>query len=257
MVKAPIKFIKMHGLGNDFIVIDAIQQNFSLKDISIPDLSDRHRGIGFDQLLLIEKGQKTDFACRIFNADGGEAEQCGNGVRCVARFLHENHSIKNNHLLLETKAGVLEISIPNYQMIEVNMGNPEFFSVDSPEITALSLGNPHAIVRVSSVKNYPVEVAGKKISTLPSFPKGANVGFMEILEPNHIKLRTYERGTGETFACGSNACAAVATGIKNKWLEKQVRVELALGNLQITWDEKNQQLKMSGPAEKVFVGEIN
>lgn len=249
-----IKFTKMHGLGNDFIVVNALDQVFSPEKM-IP-FSDRQLGIGFDQLLVIDKSNRADFSSRFFNADGSEAEQCGNGARCIARFLHENNFLKNNHLKLETKAGILDITIHDYEKICVTMGAPEFFSSPLENFLTLSMGNPHAISRVHSVKNFPVTEKGKEIATHSVFPEGINVGFMEIVNRNKIRLRTYERGVGETCACGSNACAAVVTGINNNWLENKVTVELEHGNLLIEWEGDKHPVLMTGPAEKVFEGSL-
>ena len=195
----------MHGLGNDFAVIDNIASVINPNHLDIAKLSDRHLGIGFDQLLLIGSSTVADFSCRFFNADGSEAEQCGNGVRAVARFLRENKLFTKDKLRLETQAGVVEISSHDDDNIEVNMGKPQFFTSPLPEFTTLSMGNPHAIKVVDSAKIYPVETEGKNIATHPLFPEGINVGYMEIVDPHHIRLRTYERGVGETCACGTNA----------------------------------------------------
>lgn len=251
-----IKFTKMHGLGNDFVVIDAISQSIDVNTLAISTLSHRQLGIGFDQLLLIGKSQLADFSCRFFNADGSEAEQCGNGARAVARFLHENHFLKKNQLRLETKAGVFEIFIHDYDHIEVNMGKPEFFNSPLQHFITLSMGNPHAILVVPSVNDYPVSTEGEKIATHPVFPKGINVGFMQIVDKQQIRLRTYERGVGETCACGTNACAAVVAGIINHLLDRDVTVELHYGNLFINWKDEQSPVMMTGPTTKVFTGEI-
>lgn len=260
-MQQPIKFCKMHGLGNDFIVIDGITQSVSIDKISIPKIADRHRGIGFDQLLLIQPSKDADFSCRIFNSDGSEAEQCGNGMRCIARFIQEEQLSDKKTLTIETKAGVMEATIHDFENISVNMGLPKLetardISIDQQtlRLDILSLGNPHAILQVNSAKDSPVTELGPKISTHTSFPHGTNVGFMEIVNRNHIRLRTFERGAGETFACGSNSCAAVVAGIANHSLDPKVKVELKLGNLWIEWNGKNSPVMMTGPAEKVFSG---
>lgn len=265
----------MHGLGNDFMVIDNTQQMLDIKNIPIPLLADRYRGIGFDQLLLIEKSSVADFACRIFNVDGSEAEHCGNGIRCVARFILEEQLIQKKSLTLETLAGLIEVKIHHYDNIEVKMGIPCFepatipflpshqdflFDVltDYPScslpLTVLSLGNPHAVLSVSTLYATPIAEIGLKIATHPAFPNGANVGFMEIVNPHHIRLRTFERGVGVTLACGSNACAAVIAGILYHGLEHKVNVELTYGNLSIEWAGENFPVSMSGPAARVFSG---
>jgi diaminopimelate epimerase len=267
-----IHFRKMHGLGNDFVVINAISQAIDLQKLGIPQLADRHLGIGFDQLLLIETSQHADFSCRIFNADGSEAEQCGNGVRCIARFIHEEHLSPNTSLTLETKAGISKIEIDTYDKIKVTMGLPKFEHHEIPfliehsanmfeladvaadQLTVLSMGNPHTIVQVPSVDQYPVADVGAQMATHPAFPDGTNTGFVEVINRQHIRLRTVERGSGETFACGSNACAAVVAGIKNGWLDNIVTVELKYGNLTIEWQGGNNAVLMTGPAASVFSG---
>ncbi len=263
----------MHGLGNDFMVIDTIRQTVDLSKIPIPLLADRHRGIGFDQLLVVTPSSRADFACRIFNADGSEAEQCGNGMRCVARYVQEEGLTQKKSLALETISGLINVTVHDHKHIDVIMGlpcfEPEKVPFTTPKIaaqynldqtmpslsfTVLSMGNPHAILKVPSIIDAPVEQLGAKISTHPAFPNGTNVGFMEIINPNHIHLRTFERGTGETFACGSNACAAVVAGILNHGLDHKVNVELTYGNLLIEWADKNSPVVLSGPAMRVFSG---
>lgn len=253
----------MHGLGNDFVVIDSISQQIDIVDLPIQKLSNRMTGIGFDQLLLIAPSHDADFSCRFFNADGSEAEQCGNGVRCAARYFHEKKLSAKKSLLIETIAGIIPANIFDYQHIEVKLGIPSFdknkileLQNKQYEMTVLSLGNPHAILGVNSVNLYPINEIGSQISTHPAFPSGVNVGFMEVIDPQHIVLRTYERGVGKTFACGSNACAAVAAGIINKQLKNKVIVELELGQLQIEWQGDGHSVVMTGPAETVFEGEM-
>ena len=265
----------MHGLGNDFVIIDGISQSIHRKKIPVQALANRHTGIGFDQLLLILPSKKADFACTIFNSDGTEAEQCGNGMRCVARFIHEHHLSAKKSITIETKAGIIETFIDDYENIRVNMGVPRFEPFDIPfnadrvrhlyeiplddnqpglALAVLSMGNPHAILQVTSLREFPVAKFGSMISTHPLFPKGTNVGFMEILTPNHIRLRTFERGAGDTLACGSNACAAVVSGIRNNLLEKYVKVELPLGNLWVKWENEKDSVMLIGPATHVFSG---
>jgi diaminopimelate epimerase len=267
-----IQFCKMHGLGNDFVVINAINENIRFEEPTIKKLANRHLGIGFDQLLLIGQSNKADFSCRIFNADGSEAEQCGNGVRCIARFLHEEKICLNQSMTLETAAGILTIVIKDYDNIRVSMGLPKFEPHEIPfliehsanvyeladvaadELTVLSMGNPHTILQVPSVNDYPVEEVGAKMSAHPAFPAGTNTGFVEVIDRKHIRLRTFERGSGETFSCGSNACAAVVAGIKNGWLDHIVTVQLNYGNLIIEWEGGNTPVMMTGPAASVFKG---
>lgn len=262
----PIHFTKMHGLGNDFVVINAIDQSIDIKKLAIAKLADRHLGIGFDQLLLIEPAMQADFFCRIFNADGSEAEQCGNGLRCVARFIHEQGLIKNTAFQLETTAGIFPVNIADYAHISIALGSPNIeenlieLSLQQPltpiKTSILSLGNPHAIVKVTSVETVNVNDLGPAIAAHHYFPHSANVGFMQIINPQHIRLRTYERGIGETHACGSNACAAVAAGIANGWLQQQVTVEVRYGSLSIDWPGIGKAIQMIGPATQVFSGKI-
>jgi diaminopimelate epimerase len=272
-----INFTKMHGLGNDFVVIDNIHQNVCLSDDLIKKFSDRHCGIGFDQLLLIEKSQHTDLACRIFNANGSEAQQCGNGMRCIGRFAYEKHLISTKSFCIETKAGIIAITIHDYDHIEVTMGLPIFDpekipfltqtqqslypipidSIHTMKMAVLSMGNPHAIFFVASVKDCPIHHLGPALTQHPVFPQGVNTGFVEIIDRKHIRLRTYERGVGETLACGSNACAAVVAGIINGYLDNSVNVELQLGQLTIEWKGNSHPVTMSGPASDVFDGVIN
>lgn len=259
-----IKFTKMHGLGNDFIVIDGIQQRIDVASLPIAHLSHRHLGIGFDQLLLIKSSTQADFACDIFNADGSEAEQCGNGMRCVARFIRETNLTQQTHFNIETKAGIIDVAISDFNAICISMGKPVFQHITPlnqyPKLHflhALSMGNPHVVFQVDSVKHAPVLELGPSISKHTSFPRGTNVGFMEVINRNHIRLRTFERGAGETYACGSNACAAVVAGIQQHLLDSPVTVELTYGNLLIAWDTVNSIVTMTGPAESVFHGEFS
>ncbi len=270
-------FSKMHGIGNDFVVIEGLSQSIHVNKIPVKLLADRHSGIGFDQLLVILPSKKADFACLIFNADGSEAEQCGNGMRCIARFLHENNITNKSSISIETKAGQTTIKVDDYDHIHVNMGLPRFEPTDIPfkadrtrllyeislddgqpgfALSVLSMGNPHAILQVASAKTFPVTQFGSVISTHRLFPKGTNVGFMEIVNPTHIRLRTFERGVGETLACGSNACAAVVSGIRNNLLEKKVKVELSLGDLFVQWDNEKTPVILTGSASQVFSGKV-
>jgi diaminopimelate epimerase len=264
MTHQTIKFTKMHGLGNDFIVIDTISTSPPpLTDLLIQTLSHRQTGIGFDQLLLLSSSHHADVTCRFFNADGSEAEQCGNGVRCVARYIHETKLVHNNTVKIETKAGIVDITIHNYEHIEVTLGIPQIESDQhillgknkEYTLSVLSKGNPHAIIVVPSVQEFPVREIGEQIATHPLFPKGVNVGFMEIISREKIRLRTYERGVGETFSCGSNTCAAVAAGIQKKLLNDYVSVTQALGQLEVRWKGAGYPVVMTGPATKVFSGE--
>lgn len=262
-MQKPIKFWKMHGLGNDFVVIDTLTQDVSINALPIKELAHRHTGIGFDQLLLIGKSDNADFSCRIFNSDGSEAEQCGNGMRCVTRYIQESKLSSKNKLSIETKAGIVEAIINDFDHIQVNMGTPTFdapcdieLDDNSYKLTIVSMGNPHAILPVDTIKTFPISNIGPKISTHSIFPHGTNVGFMEVVDRGHIRLRTFERGSGETLACGSNACAAVVAGIQNGLLDNKVKVELLLGDLWIEWTGKDMPVLMIGPAAAVFEGRI-
>lgn len=261
-------FSKMHGLGNDFVVIDCINQSLDVSQLqqAIPQLAHRYMGIGFDQLLMIEKSENADFSCRIYNADGSEAEQCGNGLRCVARFIHENHFIQSTSFQLATKAGIYPVLIHDYDNIRVTLGVPDVIeslmqltithSNHSLPVSILSVGNPHAIIKVNAIDIELVKHLGSQISTHDYFSHGANVGFMQILNQHHIRLRTFERGSGLTNACGSNACAAVVAGITNGWLKSEVQVEYDFGSLCIEWNGNQHPIHQTGPATFVFAGQL-
>lgn len=272
-----LKFTKMHGLGNDFAVFDGISQKLALSNQDIRYLADRHFGIGFDQLLTVEPGQKgiSDFYYRIFNADGSESGQCGNGVRCVARFLIEKKLTNKKILKLSAKAGVMSVELSDFDNIRVNMGlpilEPKDIPMDMPyqaaqyilslfeteqKIMAVSMGNPHAIIRVENVEKAPVMTLGERIGHHATFPERTNVEFMQIISRDKIKLRVYERGAGETLACGTGACASVVAGIINQWLNNQVDVELTGGTLKIEWQGVGHPVMMTGPAVTVYEGEI-
>ena len=275
-----IAFTKMHGLGNDFVVIDAINQTINLNPKQIRFLADRHFGIGFDQLLLVEASHpdsSADFKYRIFNADGSEVSQCGNGARCFAHFIRRQKSSLKDDILVDTHAGQLLLSFSQNDLISVNMGIPKHdpahiplatlspqssqysVTIDTIEwsFSAVSIGNPHAVIVIDDIKSAPVNTLGKILESHPVFPERANIGFMQIIKPNHIKLRVYERGSGETLACGSGACAAVICGIERDMLEKEVRVELSGGELKIHWQGRNTPVFMTGSATPVFNGTIS
>jgi diaminopimelate epimerase len=253
-----LTFSKMHALGNDFVIINALHHPIP-ETLPIQTLSHRNLGIGFDQLLIIQPGNANHFFCKIYNADGSEAKQCGNGLRCVARYLHEQGIIQGNELTLETISGnTFPVQIHNYQDICISMGIPQIQDLQYPlkvgakTLTAsiLTLGNPHLIL-----SNTPFD-ASLATQIAQRFPGGINVGFMQIVDPDYIKLRTFERGSGETLACGSNACAAVISGILQEHLHKQVTVALTHGQLKVTWANKQKPVHLSGPASLVFNGEI-
>jgi diaminopimelate epimerase len=272
-----LKFTKMHGLGNDFMVIDAVRQAVSLSPEQIHRLADRHFGVGFDQLLLVEPATTpdTDFRYRIFNADGGEVSQCGNGARCFARFVHEQGLCDKPEVTVETRAGRLVLRREENGEITVDMGAPRHAPAQIPlnaageapsypvealgqtwSFGAVSMGNPHAVLRVDAVDSAPVETLGPTLERHPLFPERANIGFMQILDKHRIRLRVFERGSGETLACGSGACAAAVVGIEQGWLESPVRVDLPGGSLLIRWQGRNTPVLMTGPASRVFEGSL-
>jgi diaminopimelate epimerase len=260
-----IRFHKMHGLGNDFVVIDAISEKVDIGKLPFTLMADRHLGIGCDQFLIIESGKEADFFCRIVNSDGSEAEQCGNGLRCVARFVHEQKLIAANDFTLATIAGVFPVSIKDYDHISVTMlSKPvttDHLEIRLPEFdisiagASLSIGNPHFIIPVEKIDPADTMTLGAAIAVHPLFPQGTNVGFMEVVSEDHIRLRTYERGAGQTLACGSNACAAVIYGIMENSLSRKVAVEFEHGKVTIEWPDGKKPVKMTGPASYVFSGE--
>ncbi len=271
-----LKFTKMHGLGNDFVVIDAINQSIFLKQSTIRQLADRHFGIGFDQLLIVESPQEGgDFRYRIFNADGGEVEQCGNGARCFARFVYDRNLTHKKTIRVETARGIITPTIEDNGDVTVNMGIPQFEPANIPfkapqrelvyplpigdktiDICAVSMGNPHAVQIVPDVVQAPVATDGPLIESHPLFPNRVNAGFMQIIDRGHIRLRVFERGSGETLACGTGACAAVVCGIMRGRLNSSVQVSTHGGNLQIRWEGEGQPVWMTGPAVTVFEGKI-
>ena len=272
-----LKFTKMQGLGNDFVVLDGINQAITLDQEQIRKLADRHFGIGCDQLLLIEKAEgQADFRYRIFNADGGEVEQCGNGARCFVRYVHDHGLTQKNEIHIETLSGVISPHLEVNGNVTVNMGKPIFepeaipfiaekraltYSLELPgqpvTISAVSMGNPHAVRVVPDVDNAPVDTEGALIESHPRFPKRVNVGYLQVMDRTHIKLRVFERGAGETLACGTGACAAVVAGIDLGLLDHQVKVSTRGGELTISWQGNDEPVWMTGPAVTVFEGEIN
>jgi diaminopimelate epimerase len=272
-----LKFTKMHGLGNDFVVLDAINQSISLNSDQVSRLADRHFGIGFDQLLLVEKPVgDADFRYRIFNSDGGEVEQCGNGARCFVRFVHDQGLTSKKSIRVETLRGVIMPTLEENGDVSVNMGIPQFEPREVPfvaqqrapvyhleindkkiEIAVVSMGNPHAIQIVTNINHAPVANEGPMIESHPRFPKKVNAGYMQILDRTHIRLRVFERGAGETLACGTGACAATVSGISLGLLDNEVQVSMQGGDLKIRWEGENQPVLMTGPAVTVFEGVIN
>jgi diaminopimelate epimerase len=272
-----LKFTKMHGAGNDFVVLDGVRQPLYLTPEQLRFLADRHFGVGCDQILLVEKSQNpdVDFRYRIFNADGGEVEQCGNGARCFVRYVHDHKLTSKREIVVETKNGLISPRLAEDGRVTVNMGAPVFeparipFVSDSDaavqtldvngttiEIGAVSMGNPHAVQVVADVEAAPVNTQGPLIEHHPRFPKRVNAGFMQIVDRGHIKLRVYERGAGETLACGTGACAAVVSGIRRGLLDETVHVATHGGNLTISWAGGQSPVMMTGPAVTVFEGEI-
>lgn len=275
-----IQFTKMHGLGNDFVVIDAVSQHVNLRASQIQKLADRHTGIGFDQLLLIEPPSRpdADFDYRIFNSDGGEVEHCGNGARCFAKFVTDRELTSKPVITVNTARGLIELELTDLGLVRVNMGQPvldpnalpyagpaeldasQTVALDIPfdqkQFGLISMGNPHAVCIVDSVDSIAVEDIGRAVQMLPQFPDSINVGFVEIVSRTEIRLRVYERGAGETLACGTGACAAVAYARLLEQLDSQVSVATRGGNLQIEWQGIGHDLMMTGPAESVFEGEF-
>ena len=272
-----LKFSKMHGLGNDFVVLDGVRQRIALSPEQLRYLGDRHFGVGCDQILLVEKASRPeiDFRYRIFNADGGEVEQCGNGARCFVRFVHEQGLTEKREIRVETMCGEIAPRLEADGKVTVDMGVPVFSaeripfistSVDLVQpldvageevlITAVSMGNPHAVQVVADVDTAPVAVQGPLIESHPRFPQRVNAGFMQILGRQAIRLRVFERGAGETLACGTGACAAVVAGIARGLLDSPVRVTTRGGELTIAWEGDGAPVLMTGPAITVFTGEI-
>ncbi|MFO8024334.1 diaminopimelate epimerase [Thiohalophilus sp.] len=272
-----LRFTKMHGLGNDFVVIDAINQEVVLDREQIRQLADRRFGIGCDQLLLVEPPREpgVDFTYRIFNADGGEVEQCGNGARCFARFVRDKGLIDRDTIRVATAAGQLTLQIETDGQVTVNMGLPHFAPSEIPfeadaeatlydlvingekvHLGAVALGNPHAVLEVDDIDSAPVARLGPLIEAHPRFPRRVNAGFMQVIDPGHIRLRVYERGAGETLACGSGACAAVVVGRQQGRVGDMVEVALPGGSLLIRWPGADSPVMMTGPATTVFEGHI-
>lgn len=272
-----VNFTKMHGLGNDFMVLDNVTQNVYLSNEQIRQLADRNFGIGFDQLLVVEPpyDPDLDFHYRIYNADGSEVNQCGNGARCFARFVRLKGLTNKNKIRVSTHSGKMTLFVERDGQVTVNMPVPELepakvpFSAQKTEGTYIlrtddetvfcgvaSMGNPHCVLTVDSIADAPVETLGKTLECHERFPEKANIGFMEIVSPEFVKLRVYERGAAETLACGSGACAAVVIGQIQKKLAQQVTVELPGGRLKIFWKGPGNPVKMTGPATHVFDGQI-
>lgn len=276
-----LKFTKMHGLGNDYVYMDAINQKIENRAELAKFVSDRHFGIGSDGLILICPSDKADFKMQMFNSDGSEAEMCGNGIRCVGKFVYDKGLTNKTTINIETLAGIktLEMTTKNnkVEFIKVDMGEPILdpkkipvisdekivknlkLSADDKEFkfTCVSMGNPHAITKIEqAVKDFDVHKYGKILEQNKAFPKKANIEFINIIDKENIKMRVWERGAGETLACGTGACAVAVASNLNGYTNKKVRIELLGGKLDIEWNEKDNHIYMTGPATTVFEGEI-
>ncbi len=272
-----LRFTKMQGIGNDFVMVDAISQKVNITPERARKLADRHFGVGCDQVLVVEAPEHpdVDFRYRIFNSDGGEVENCGNGARCFAIFVRQRQLTGKNTIVAQTAAGKLVLKVTEDNQVTVNMGAPVLQPAEIPfeaeqqqtlyplqlgdralSISAVSMGNPHAVTRVENLADYPVELIGPQVENHARFPRQVNAGFMEIINRQRIKLRVYERGTGETLACGTGACAAVVSGIMCNELDTEVEVTLPGGKLSIQWEGEGKPVMMTGPATSVFHGQI-
>jgi diaminopimelate epimerase len=270
------KFTKMHGLGNDFVLIDCVNQSVRLNPEQLRYLADRRLGIGCDQILLVEKTESNaDFRYRIFNSDGSEVEQCGNGARCLVRYVYDKGMTQKKEISLETLSGIIFPKLEINGEVTVNMGIPKFEPKEIPfvadkrmptylldidekqiEFSILSMGNPHAVQIVEDINHSPILTEGSLIESHSRFPKYVNAGYMQIVNREHINLRVHERGAGETLSCGTGACAAVVAGISRGLLDSTVTVSTTGGDLSICWKGGNNSVWMTGPAISVFDGEI-
>lgn len=272
-----LRFTKMHGLGNDFMVLDLISQHAHIQPKHVRLWGDRNTGIGFDQLLIVETPTTpdVDFRYRIFNADGSEVEQCGNGARCFARFVFDKRLTVKKQIRVETKSGIIELHLKGDGQVRVDMGAPRLQTAEIPfiaeaetlshavqvdgetvELAVVSMGNPHGVLRVADVDQAPVLTLGPKLECHPRFPQKANIGFLQIIDAQRARLRVWERGVGETRACGTGACAAAVAGIRQGWLKSPVSIELPGGLLNIEWDGVGQPVLMTGPATRVYEGQV-
>ena len=272
-----MKFTKMHGLGNDFVVIDAVTQNVRVSASMVRRLANRTLGVGCDQVLVIEPPSQPDidFNYRIFNQSGDEVEQCGNGARCLARYVSDRQLTGKNPIRVKTMNRVMDLELTENNLVKVDMGVPELepaeipfvaeqraqlYSVDvdgtSHKIAAVSMGNPHAVLSVDDIETAPVASLGAQLEAHERFPNRVNVGFMQIVDRNHIKLRVFERGAGETQACGSGACAAAVAALQQELVDSPVTVHLTGGDLTIDWQGETEPLLMTGAAASVFHGRI-
>ncbi|KUM39599.1 diaminopimelate epimerase [Pseudomonas sp. EpS/L25] len=272
-----LRFTKMHGLGNDFMVLDLISQHAHIQPKHVRQWGDRNTGIGFDQLLIVETPSKpdVDFRYRIFNADGSEVEQCGNGARCFARFVFDKRLTVKKQIRVETKGGIIELHLKGDGQVRVDMGAPRLLAAEIPfvaetealshavqvagetvELAVVSMGNPHGVLRVADVDQAPVQTLGPQLECHPRFPQKANIGFLQIIDAQRARLRVWERGVGETRACGTGACAAAVAGIRQGWLKSPVSIELPGGLLTIEWEGVGQPVLMTGPATRVYEGQV-
>ncbi|WP_462380666.1 diaminopimelate epimerase [Pseudomonas sp. Marseille-QA0892] len=272
-----LRFTKMHGLGNDFMVLDLVSQHAHIQPKHVRQWSDRHTGVGFDQLLIVEapSDPDVDFRYRIFNADGSEVEQCGNGARCFARFVLDKRLTAKRVIRVQTKSGIIELQTRQDGQVTVDMGPPRFAPEQIPfeapeqasvyaldvdeqtlEICALSMGNPHAVIRVPDAEQAPVRELGPKVENHPRFPQRVNAGFLQVLDRKRGRLRVWERGAGETQACGTGACAAAVAAISQGWMDSPVQLELNGGRLTIEWAGPGKPVMMTGPAARVYEGQI-
>lgn len=271
-----LSFTKMHGLGNDFIVVDNRLGDLSFSADRVQSLADRKLGVGFDQMLIVEAPSvaNVEFDYRIYNADGGEVEHCGNGARCFARYVREKGMTQSDRIRVNTQGGIIELRVREDEQVTVDMGVPTFIPAEIPlnaptqepvysvkieddlvEFGAVGIGNPHAVIQVNDVDTAPVEKWGPILERHEIFPNRVNVGFMQIIDRQHIRLRVFERGVGETNACGTGACAAVAVGRQKKLLDKNVIVTLSGGDLSLFWADLHANIEMTGPCTKVFEGQ--
>ena len=272
-----LRFTKMHGLGNDFMVLDLVSQHAHIQPKHAKQWGDRHTGIGFDQLLIVEapSNPEVDFRYRIFNSDGSEVEQCGNGARCFARFVLDKRLTAKRLIRVETKSGVIELDVRQDGQISVNMGPPRLAPAEIPfqaeqqatsytvdvdgqniDLAAVSMGNPHAVLRVSDINSAPVHELGPKIEHHPRFPARVNVGFLQVIDRHRGQLRVWERGAGETQACGTGACAAAVAAISQGWMDSPVTLDLPGGRLSIEWAGVGEPVMMTGPAVRVYEGQV-
>ncbi|GLO43470.1 diaminopimelate epimerase [Pseudomonas sp. 5FOS] len=272
-----LRFTKMHGLGNDFMVLDLVSQHAHIQPKHAKQWGDRHTGIGFDQLLIVEapNNPEVDFRYRIFNADGSEVEQCGNGARCFARFVLDKRLTAKKRIRVETKSGIIELDVQNDGQVSVDMGPPRFIPAEIPfvadeqalsyplevdgqvhSIAAVSMGNPHAVLRVDDVRTAPVHQLGPKIENHPRFPQRVNAGFLQVIDRHRANLRVWERGAGETQACGTGACAAAVAAISQGWMDSPVSLDLPGGRLHIEWAGPGKPVVMTGPAVRVYEGQV-